>query len=119
MIKISDSVVDFLIESYKIAWRNTEKQSFVDGFSAGYHYSKLGQCTVKIQLARTRLAAIDTVACQRGYYTPHELDERRRLLLDIQNQAQESNKHLNAYYLDQKKLWNNYEQYDFVNRKEF
>lgn len=104
MIKISDSVVDFLIESYKIVWRNTEKQSFVDGFSAGYHYSKLGQCTVKIQLARTRLAAIDTVACQRGYYTPHELDERSRLLLDIQNQVQKSNKHLTAYYLDSKKI---------------
>lgn len=104
MIKISDSVVDFLIESCKIAWRNTEKQFFVDGFSAGYHYGKLGQCTAKIQLARTRLAAIDTGACQRGYYTQHELDERSRLLLDIQNQAQKRNKHLNAYYLDSKKI---------------
>lgn len=104
MIKISDTVVDFLIESYKIAWRNMGKESFVDGFSAGYHYSKFNQCKAKILIAGTRLVAIDTGACQRGYYTPHELDERSHLLLDIQNQVQKSNRHLTAYYLDSKKI---------------
>lgn len=100
MKQLSDNIVETQIERFKAAWRNTAKQPFVDGFSAGYHYTKYQQNYAEFKYAYMRLSQIDSRSNQRGTNLSQEWYERTILTSIIQSSMSEGLRHWDSFLRD-------------------